>query len=56
MATITKQEIVDALTRLGELAAAQSQRVELVVVGGALMVLEYDARQSTRWESLYGED
>ncbi len=48
MATFSRHEIVDALTRLGELAVEQAQNIELLVIGGALMVLEYGARQSTR--------
>ena len=41
MATISRQEITEALERLGQLAAAQGDKVELVLVGGALMVLVY---------------
>jgi hypothetical protein len=48
MAALTKQEIIGALTRLGQLAEARSETIELVLVGGALMVLAYEARQSTR--------
>ena len=48
MAIFTKREIIEALERLGQLAEAQSEMVELMLVGGALMVLAYDARQSTR--------
>jgi len=48
MATLTKREIIEALERLGQLAEAQDERIELVLLGGALMVLAYDARQSTR--------
>ncbi|MCC7264947.1 MAG: nucleotidyltransferase [Candidatus Latescibacteria bacterium] len=47
MAIITQQEITGALERLGQLAQAQGHRVELVIVGGALMVLAYKARLST---------
>jgi len=47
MAILTKREIIEALERLGQLAEAQGEKVELVLVGGALMVLAYDARQST---------
>jgi hypothetical protein len=36
VATITKQEIIEALERLGELARAQGAKVELALVGGAL--------------------
>lgn len=48
MATITRQEIVEALERLGQLAEAGGMRIELVLVGGALMVLAFGARASTR--------
>jgi uncharacterized nucleotidyltransferase DUF6036 len=48
MALLTRQEIVRALERLGELAAAEGHTVRLVVVGGAAMVLGYNARQSTK--------
>ena len=48
MATITRQEIIQALERLGQLAVARGTRIELALVGGALMVLLYDARESTR--------
>jgi hypothetical protein len=48
MATITRQEIVEALERLGQLAEAQGTKIELALVGGALMVLVYEARESTR--------
>lgn len=48
MATLTRQEIIDALARLGQLAEARGSRIELVLVGGALMVLVYEARESTR--------
>ncbi len=48
MTTITRQEIVESLERLGQLAVARGTRVELALVGGALMVLVYEARESTR--------
>jgi len=48
MATLDHDEIVSALLRLGELAVAEGQSIELVVVGGAAMVLGYSARFSTR--------
>ena len=48
MATITKHEAVIALRRLGELAAATGETVELLLLGGGAMVLRFDARQSTR--------
>lgn len=48
MALITQREIVEAFERLGQLAEAQGEKISLVLAGGALMVLAYDARQSTR--------
>ena len=48
MATITRQEIIEALERLGQLAEARATKIELALVGGALMVLVYEARESTR--------
>ncbi|MCI0392682.1 MAG: hypothetical protein MOB07_28450 [Acidobacteria bacterium] len=48
MATITRQEIIKALERLGQLAEARGTKIELALIGGALMVLVYEARESTR--------
>ena len=48
MATFSRKEIQDGLKRLGELAQAQGLHVQLALVGGAVMVLGYQARQSTR--------
>lgn len=48
MALFGKPDIIRALERLGGLAAEQGHKIELVIVGGALMVLAYDARPSTR--------
>lgn len=47
MALLTKQEIIQALERLGDLAQQQGHSVELLLVDGAAMVLIYDARPST---------
>src|SRR5262245_5107082 len=47
MALLTRQEIIIALERLGQLALAQGYTLQLVVVGGAAMVLGYNARPST---------
>ena len=47
MALLTRQEIISALERLGQLAAADVYKLHLLVVGGAAMVLGYNARQST---------
>ena len=43
----TRDEIVQALIRLGELANAEGHALTLVVVGGAALVLRYNARAST---------
>ena len=48
MATLNRQQITDALTRLGQIALASGQTVELLLVGGGVMVLEFGARASTR--------
>jgi len=48
MATFTRSEIEEGLTRLGELAQAKGLHIQLTLVGGAVMVLRFDARPSTR--------
>ena len=48
MAILHRQDIEIALRRLGEIAAAEKQLLRVVIVGGAAMVLGYNARQSTR--------
>ena len=48
MARLTHNEIQKALRRMGELALSQNTSVELIVVGGAAMVLVYNARESTQ--------
>jgi len=48
MAIFNKEEILKALTRLGELANAAHHSVELLVTGGALMVLAYQSRLATK--------
>jgi hypothetical protein len=48
MATFTRQEIEEGLRRLGELAQAKGLQIELTLVGGAVMVLQFNARPSTR--------
>lgn len=47
MALLTRQDIIGALERLGQLAAADGYTLHLLIVGGAAMVLGYTARQST---------
>lgn len=48
MATFSKSEIQNGLKRLGELAEQRGFSIRLMLVGGAAMVLGFDARQSTR--------
>lgn len=48
MATFTRSEIEEGLKRLGELAQAKGLHIQLTLVGGAVMVLRFDARPSTR--------
>ena len=48
MATFTRKEIAEGIERLGQLAVETGIKIELVLVGGALMVLRFHARESTR--------
>jgi predicted nucleotidyltransferase len=48
MATLSRADIEAAFRRLGELAAQNDEQIELVIVGGAVMLLVYQARFSTR--------
>ena len=48
MATFSRQDILTGLERLGQLAEQRGFHIELTLVGGAAMVLGFDARQSTR--------
>jgi hypothetical protein len=48
VATLSRDEIAGALLRLGQLAEQRGEKVELLLVGGALMVLAYEARHATR--------
>jgi hypothetical protein len=50
MATFTRAEILEGLQRLGELAQEQGIIVQLTLMGGAVMVLAFEARLSTRDE------
>ncbi len=45
---LTREQIEQALRRLGEIAVSEGQTIELLVVGGAAMMLGYDARPATR--------
>lgn len=47
MALLSKQEIITALEELGEMALAEGHTIELIVLGGAAMILLYDARPAT---------
>jgi len=48
MALLTKEKAIDALTRLGAIAHAHGESIELLLVGGEIMALEFAARPSTR--------
>lgn len=45
---LTKGDILAGLTRLSELAQKEDVTLEVSLYGGALMMLAYDARQSTK--------
>lgn len=45
---LTKAEIVAALNRISELAAAEGVRLEMTLYGGAVMLLAYDACDVTK--------
>lgn len=47
MSLLTRVQIEDALQRLGILALQHGESVELLAVGGAVMMLAYDARPAT---------
>ena len=47
MAILTRDKILDAWTRLGELAHAKGQLIQLTVVGGAVMAVYFRSRAST---------
>lgn len=48
MATISKSELEWAFLRLGQLADAEGLHIELLLLGGGVMVLAFDARAATR--------
>jgi predicted nucleotidyltransferase len=48
MALLDRGELIGALKRLGQLAALEGQSIELLIVGGAVMVMEFGSRLSTR--------
>jgi hypothetical protein len=43
MATLNRDEIIGALERLGQLACDDGVSIELIALGGAVMVLAYNA-------------
>ena len=45
---LTKDEILAGLARLSELAQKENVTLEMSLYGGALMMLAYDARQTTK--------
>ena len=48
MATINRQDILAALMRLGELAAAREEQLDLLLLGGGVMVVVFGTRNATR--------
>ncbi len=48
MALLNRAELLTAIDRLGQFADADGMTIELIVVGGGVMVLEFGARSSTR--------
>jgi hypothetical protein len=48
MALFSREEIIEGLTRLGELAQVRGLHIELTLMGGAVMVLAFQARAATR--------
>jgi hypothetical protein len=52
---LTRETMIQALTRLGELADRDRQTLTLVVVGGAALVLRYNARAATQDVDVYME-
>src|SRR4051812_19355803 len=48
MALLHRKDLLDALTRLGQLAQAEGQSIELLLLGGSVMAIAFEARESTR--------
>jgi hypothetical protein len=48
MALLSKKDVEAALTRMGELALANNESLEFLLLGGGLMVLHFETRQATR--------
>ncbi len=53
MALLSQQDIIDALTRLGQIAKEHGFQIDLLAVGGAVMVLAYNARPATHDVDVY---
>jgi hypothetical protein len=47
MANLTRDDILDAWTRLGRLAHSEGKSIEIIVVGGAVMAVHFRSRAST---------
>jgi len=48
MATLSKHELDMGRRRLGELAVTKGVEIDLVIIGGAAMVLGFEARKATK--------
>lgn len=48
MSLLTQSQIKTALIKLGELAAKDGLKIQLVLLGGAVMALQYNARSATK--------
>ncbi len=48
MALLDRQALTQALTRLGEIAQTDGDTLELLLMGGTLMVLVFESREATR--------
>lgn len=47
MANLTRDDIIDAWTRLGNLADAEGKSIEIIAIGGAVMAVYFRSRVST---------
>jgi hypothetical protein len=47
LAKLTRDDIIDAWTRLGKLAHAEGTSIDLIVIGGAVMAVYFRSRAST---------
>lgn len=48
MAIITKSQLESAFLRLSQLAVAENETIELLLLGGGVMVLAYGTRPATK--------